>query len=195
MMKYLLAFFLLLSGCSSKIARQNESVRQGVYAVNDSINFKRYDLAKKYSAELTRIVPPPENRIEVSAFSIQTGVDKKGYTVLPEDTNSDEVIIENSEQYKALVEQNKSLSVMISQEVESFNKYRKATDRSLIDMGDALTAEKKKSFWSIIFGILPFAGIGGLIAACIFFPPLLPVITNWLSSIITALSKLLLRQP
>lgn len=182
---------LLLLGCAGPVARQSEFIRQGVYAVGDSIDKKRFDLASKYSEELKRVVPPPDKRIEISEFSIQTGVEKKVYSVLPSGSRIEDVIIENSEEYRAVVSKNKSLSDLIIHESIAFDKYRRSADARLADMSAALSTEKRKSFWSFLFGALPFAGIGTLIAVCIFFPPALPLVTNWFSSFIAAISKLL----
>ena len=58
------------AGCDSGVKRRRETISQGVYAVNDGLNKGRYDVSFRYSAELVKLVPPPEKRIEVKPIKI-----------------------------------------------------------------------------------------------------------------------------
>ena len=72
-------FCALGIGCSAPKSAVNLSPRfsevlsQGVYATNDSINVGRFDLAKSYSDQTIRIVPPPIGRIKIKPLSNQQG--------------------------------------------------------------------------------------------------------------------------
>lgn len=193
MRKYLLLFICFLFGCTSNVARQNEALRSGVHAVNKSIEKKRFDLAEKYSRELTRLVPPPKKEIKVEEFSIGTGVDTKHYTVLPESKIKTEIIVENSAEYNRVVQENEKLAAILKHESESLNKYKKTNDEVLRKANDELHSEKRKSFWGWIAGLVPIMGFGGILAVCIFFPPALPVVVNWFSSVVSAIGKLFVK--
>ena len=67
---------LLLSGCvtsSSLNKEKQENISQGAYAINDSINMGRFDLAKQYSDQLDRLITPPKTRIVVKPFQLSRG--------------------------------------------------------------------------------------------------------------------------
>lgn len=71
----LLCAALVLSGSScnqarSVIKRKNEAVSQSAYAINDGFKTGRYDISFRYSANLVKLVPPPEKRISVQAVRI-----------------------------------------------------------------------------------------------------------------------------
>lgn len=57
---------LLFVSCASIQERKNEAISQGVYATHDALKASRYDLAKSYSQELTKIVPAPAKRLRIA---------------------------------------------------------------------------------------------------------------------------------
>ncbi len=66
-----LLFLLSLSSCNTLSDIQEktqEAISQGVYGTNDAMNVGRFDIAKKYSDQTIRLVPPPKTRIKVEAF-------------------------------------------------------------------------------------------------------------------------------
>lgn len=186
----LIVLFLLLPSCSSVQQRQNESLRTGVRAIQDSIQHNRYDLAKKYSDQVSRIVPPPKKSVSIETFGIGTGVDRKDYTVLPESKIPASIIIENSLEFQKLVSDNEKLSKMLEHESESLETYKSSVDSSLRDVQDKLLQEKKKSWWAFLLAGSPFALGLALVGSCIAFPPLIPLVGNWFSSLISSISKL-----
>lgn len=80
----LLVTYLGLSavGCTTtgqQIQNRNDAlVSKSVYATDDSIKAKRYDLAKSYSAQTIRLVPPPKasDRIKITPVTMKKAPSK-----------------------------------------------------------------------------------------------------------------------
>ena len=78
MKSYLVILAILsfgLSGCVTTSQKAvivekkiDDKLSQGVYAVNDSMDIGRFDLAKKYSDQTVRLISPPKERIKVLPF-------------------------------------------------------------------------------------------------------------------------------
>lgn len=69
----LLMILAAFSGCSLLPVRHDtkgaELVSQSVWAVYDSINAGRFDLADEYSGQSVRLVPAPKNRIPIQPIN------------------------------------------------------------------------------------------------------------------------------
>ena len=73
----LFAVFLVFVSCAATQEKRNEAVSRGVYAVHDSLERGRPELAKSYSRELTKIVPAPKDRIPVAPVAPSTPKEAK----------------------------------------------------------------------------------------------------------------------
>jgi hypothetical protein len=63
---FLVCSLILLTSCTFYTEKQSEALSQSSYAVNDSIEHGRFDLAEKYSEQVVRIVKPPKKRIVIN---------------------------------------------------------------------------------------------------------------------------------
>ena len=185
-----LCTFLCLVSCSSPLKRQDEVVRVGVAAIHKSIENNRFDLVKKYSDELSRIIAPPKHSLEIKPFSIGEGVDKKNFTILPETEIKTNVLFENSEDYIKVVAENKQLQALLKLESNNISKFKSEVDSTMRKKEDALYSERKKSWLLTIFGLSSFGGLVGVIALCIFFPPAIPFILGWFKSLLSSIQSI-----
>jgi predicted nuclease with TOPRIM domain len=119
----LLLSFVFLAGCSAPKSMVNLSPRfsevlsQGVYATNDSINVGRFDLAKTYSDQTIRIVPPPIGRIKIKPLS-----NKEGEKInIVTDHYSATTLLANSQEIQ-------NMSNLLDEERESIEKFKSQTD-------------------------------------------------------------------
>lgn len=167
-----------LTACPTTQEQITEQVRVGVYATHDSIGVSRYDLAKRYSAETVRMVPPPQRRMVIRALEqIQqeerakgnrswvskiknkgkkqpSNVPRKSYIVLPEGSDASMVLVENSPEFLALKSENDGLKSQLETEAKSFSEYRKVNDATLIKQDQELKElrayKEYHSFWNTI---------------------------------------------
>jgi hypothetical protein len=127
MKKFLLTSLIFLAGCSPKyIEKQSEPLKQAVYGVNDSLDKGRIDLAWYFSNETTRLVTPPEKRIEVKGvyqtLSVTNNPSGSRVVILPEGLKGDKVIVSNTEEYKELLK-NKDIAKQLQDELIEKNKF------------------------------------------------------------------------
>jgi predicted nuclease with TOPRIM domain len=115
--------FPFFAGCSAPKSMVNLSPRfsevlsQGVYATNDSINVGRFDLAKTYSDQTIRIVPPPIGRIKIKPLS-----NKEGEKInIVTDHYSATTLLANSQEIQ-------NMSNLLDEERESIEKFKNQTD-------------------------------------------------------------------
>ena len=106
---------------------------QAVFATKDSIGVMRIDLAAKYSDAASRLVPPPKNRIKIEAILRKT-VDGKVETIaiLPGTAQDKTVVIENSPEYKKLMEDLK-IAEQFKQDSLNWELYSKEVDRQIAE--------------------------------------------------------------
>ena len=124
---YLSFVVLALTSCSPKyIEKQSEPLKQAVYGVNDSLDKGRIDLAWYFSNETTRLVSPPEKRIEVKGIYQTLPVSKSAsgnrVVILPEGLKGNKVIVSNSDEYKELLN-NKEIAKQLQNELEEKTKF------------------------------------------------------------------------
>lgn len=118
--------FFCFSSCAIYTEKQTEAVSQTVYATKDSIDKARFDLADKYINETVRLINPPKARIEINYITEpsqsvkqnvqQLNIKSQGGTkkpstetrlpvvVIPERLKGMSVIVVDSEEYNALLE-------------------------------------------------------------------------------------------
>lgn len=68
---FLFIFILALPSCCGALEKQSKALSIVSYAVRDSIDLGRFDLADEYSKELVRLAlpPTPEERILINPFT------------------------------------------------------------------------------------------------------------------------------
>lgn len=183
----LLTIPLLLCSCSTNNVQKRESiaVSKAVYAINDSIEAGRFDLAKKYSTESTRIVAPPpaKERIKVNKFEVKekqsvvknfNGEDvvppfiSRSYVVLPSGYDETRIVVVGSEQYNKLLDENKDLRKQISDEINTFSDYKRNNDKLLRDKEEELQKLRSKpgffkTIWNFATGFLKWGMLGIII--------------------------------
>jgi hypothetical protein len=126
-MKKLLLLSLLLTSCSPKfIEKQSEPLKQAVYGVNDSLDKGRVDLAWYYSNETTRLVSPPNKRIDIKgiyhSLPVTNNATGSRVVILPEGLRGDKVVVTNTDEYKELLK-NKDIAKQLQDEIVEKNKF------------------------------------------------------------------------
>lgn len=197
--KFLIFLSILLpfsfSGCLTNSGeklnkKKKEAVSQGVYATNDALNYKRFDLASKYSNETVKIVEPPKNRVKIYPISIrkvdpETGLEiRENVSVLPDDNSK--VVKLNSKEYQDLIKILKSYEIgnekwkEYSTEIESIRKLEIKEKEKLAEKVQKLEKEKIGIFELMKYGFLLILSIPALI---------LLFIIIWLTKIIIKVIK------
>jgi len=179
-MKQLVLFLSLLFfiGCAPKyIEKQSEPLKQAVYGVNDSLDKGRIDLAWYYSNETTRLVTPPEKRIEVKGvyqtLPVTNSPAGNRIVILPESLRGDKVVVTNSDEYKELLK-NKDIAKQLKIELDEKTKFtdtvikqQKLNDKIQSDLllsynnAQVEISKKNTSIWIrnfIILGLLVLIG-------------------------------------
>lgn len=198
----LLLIPILFCSCASTQTKQNKLLQRGVYATNDAIQKQRFDLAKKYSNELTRIVPPPvaKERIKIQEIKTPRVVSKSGeiteekiIAVLPQEVKKENIVIEATPEYQKLLE------VFNKQLVEDnlqFEKFKKQTEQLIIEkdkkLQELLVKEANSggflggifSFFKSFFGMGIIGTIIILILVALFAPQFLPLLISLIGTAI-----------
>lgn len=194
---WLIGFCLFFTNCSeTTVQKERKVISQGVYATKDSFDASRYDLAKSYNNELTRIIPPPasKDRIKITSFDtdMKPASKKKGnstipsqrYVVLPDSESNAHVIVANSEEYKQLLSENMGLQKKELATQNAYLNYKKETDETLrLKEVELAKLRARPSFfgeiWNFLTGFLKWGSLGfviiilGLLIASFFAPGLL----------------------
>lgn len=192
---------LFLNACSSVQARKSQQLSRAAFATQDSIKAERYDLAKKYSDNVVKLVDPINDKDKIK---IQPATNKgKPVAILPADTNpQSQIVIEDTQEYKDLLAGNEELRKQLATEYDKFDSFQKQTNQILVDQAAELQKEKSKGSWlSQLFHKLKiWTGLGffgtiilviGLGAVAIFVPGALPVILDVLEIVWRLISSLL----
>lgn len=127
--------------CTYYTEKQTEAVSQTVYATKDSIDKARFDLADEYAAQATRLVKPPKSRIEISYLNTSTSLPQKGseakskqtktpVIVVPERLRGLAIIVVNSAEYNALLQDKEALEQLKS-DFNNLDVTKKAVDEEL----------------------------------------------------------------
>lgn len=211
-MKNLLKYFTvilvgsLFVSCASVQQRENKQISRAAFAISDSISHNRYDLAKKYSGDLNKLVAPIKDSEKVKIKNFHTDSKSKvqtrglkvtlgnkndsdgNFVVLPAGTDIKNIVVTDSPEYKQLLENNKKLSEQVAAEQKNFDNFQKKTQSILIDKQKEINKANSQSWISKIFSKFKlFFGVGLigtiiiLILVAIFLPAALPFILNILS--------------
>jgi CHAT domain-containing protein len=172
----LIGSFLLLTNCAEPVAKQEQrAVSRGVYATKDSIDVSRYDLAKSYINETTRVVPPPDakDRVKIPSFTTpgtkatkgQPGTESQRYVVLPPNEQNTHVIVMNSPEYNQLLTNYSSLQESERTAWETVDKVRKADDKVIKAVNDELAKLRARPnifvrAWNFIHGLFKWGFLG-----------------------------------
>lgn len=140
-----------LSGCTVYTEKQSESLSQAAYATKDSIDCGRFDLADSYSAEVTRLVRPPKNRISIlpvyknhktagpSTNNSKPTVSKNDNevkpppsrtVVIPPRFGNDPVVVVGTEEYNQLLQDNK-IAVQLRADFDNLQNLKVNLDKEL----------------------------------------------------------------
>lgn len=109
---------LLPTACTPKyIEKQSEAASQSTYAVNDSLDKQRIDLAWHYSNEATKLIVPPKHRIPIqpiyaplkakTANGVKAVVNPESgdrLIIVPEQYKVSQVVVVGSDEYTKLAE-------------------------------------------------------------------------------------------
>ena len=87
---------------------------------------------------------------------------------------------------KLLADRDAGLVDLQTSHAEILAKLRE-TEEQLVHLGGQYEAERSKSWWTRIYAVF---GLGGVVALCIAFPVLIPVLTNLLGALVNALPSL-----
>ena len=100
----ILLFLYILSGCGllreARLFKQTEIVSRNTYAIKDSIEYGRYDLAERYIKDLVKLIVVPSKPIEIKPIFNKDG---KAVVLLPERLNTQQVVLVGSEEYQKLL--------------------------------------------------------------------------------------------
>jgi hypothetical protein len=135
MKSFILVVVLLgLLSCTSSVVvqRNTEALSQSVYAVKDSLDVERVDMASRYINVTTNLVPPPKERIVVEPI-IKTDLkgEKKRTIIVPDSYKGKNVVVigsvewddlikeaDNAKTYKQDLENYKETSIKITEELQ-----------------------------------------------------------------------------
>lgn len=105
MQRLCLVILVLLGSASCRTNvrsyKQSNIVSQNFYAIKDSSENGRYDLAHEYIDLVSRLIIPPTEFISIEPV---VGIDGKLTVVLPEKFKNQTVVTTNSEEYKKIVQ-------------------------------------------------------------------------------------------
>jgi len=160
---------LLLTNCATPVAqRERQAISKGVYATKDSIDVSRYDLAKSYINETTRLVPPPDpkDRIKIPPFKTgQKGEPEIQYVVLPPNEQQKHIIVLNSPEYNQILEANKQLQASEKKAQDTLEQVKKANDKIIKDQAEELARLRARPnifvrTWHFLTGLFKWGPIG-----------------------------------
>jgi len=174
-MKKFLLLTLILTSCAPKfVEKQSEPLKQAVYGVNDSLDKGRIDLAWYYSNETTRLVTPPEKRVQIKGVYQTLPVkssDGNRVVILPEGLKGDKVVVSNTDEYKELLK-NKEIATQLQNELVEKTKFtetiinqQKINEKTQSDLLNSYNdaqktiAKKDTAIWFRNFAILGLLGL------------------------------------
>jgi hypothetical protein len=180
----------LFSGCSSVASKQDAALKSGIYATASAIKNGRFDLAEKFSEQVTRLVPPPTKRIAVNSIQIKG----QKTVILPAALQRLPVLAIDSQAFSLAVAHETTLQTQLRAENKALGTLTKRTD-------DVLTAKEKifekaeaskPSILSRLFHWIRWLSIplvaAGLACLCVFFPPAIPFVVGLLHFLYDVLS-------
>ncbi len=195
---FVLLFVLCFNfGCANQNAlkRRMDAISTGTYAIKDSIDNNRYDLASKYSTQLVRLVPPPKHRIKILPLIVSEESSnqkyKKTLLVLPKENAAvlkENIIVEDTPDFQSLILNNSNLGKQQDFDIKSFNGFSGKVDKSIKEeskVQEELNQTGKHSWFGKLFSFLKWGGlittiliVGGVLVIAIFFPMLWPIVLD-----------------
>jgi hypothetical protein len=150
MKKTLLLVFIMLLGCRTQIVEiPSPTVCQTAYAIKDSFEVARVDLADRYTTELLKLVIPPKERILIEPI-IKDG---KRIAIIPEKYKDNNVVVVGSKEWEELkkvktiadqlVNENKTLLQVIDT-LENELRDQKQITNEIVAKNNELTIENNK---------------------------------------------------
>lgn len=190
----LLTFFFVVGGnvgCTSPAKKRYEAAVQGVYRVHASLKAGRVDLAKKYSDEVVRVVPPPKKPVVIKPIEEkkEDGSTNK-YIVLPQEYSGTPALTIGTKPFDDVVAKSPEIKKQLEKEEKEVVAYTKQVDEAV--RATIKEADKPRSSVFSIFAWIGGGGVIGLIglvALCFIFPPLVPIVMNVLGSVIGGINS------
>ena len=120
-MRYVYLLFLLIVSCTPRTIYEKPSIElaRTAYAVHDSFDNARLDLAEQYSEQLLSFIIPPEQKILIKPII----VDNKRIAIIPDKYKEDNVVVVGTAEWdkilqtktiaNQLVEDNSNLSTQL----------------------------------------------------------------------------------
>jgi len=134
----------LFSGCATTAAKRASALSKVVYAEDSAIRAGRFDVAKAYSAQATRLVSPPKKRIVVKPVVSQG----KKYVVLPIEFSGTPALAIGSPALNTLVASDRALQGQMRAEDKALAQVTRETDKVITSEAmDAAKQEARPSFW------------------------------------------------
>lgn len=183
------------SGCASASKKRQQAISVGIYQVNESLKKGRVDLAQKYSDQLVRVVAPPKKKPEIKAVEVKTtdGSTNK-YIVLPQAYDGTPALTIGTKAFEEVVAKSPELKKQLVQEEKDVKSFEKVVDDSMRSTEKEIEKERKASWFSWLWGIFSFLGIGGIIGIivlCALFPAAIPIVTSIFGSVIAIANRIL----
>lgn len=142
---------ILLTSCTFYTEKQSEILSQSTYAVKDSLEQGRFDLAEKYSDQTIRIVKPPQKRITINPIleNLPSGSfisqpppltiynpppninEKRRVIIVPERFKNDPVVAVNSIEYEKLL-LDQEIHKQLQKDHENLLKNKQEVEQELI---------------------------------------------------------------
>jgi hypothetical protein len=126
-MKKMLVFIFLICLLSCKnipVIKTSPEIAKITYAVKDSFEAARIDLADNYTDQLITLISPPITKIPIKPL-YKNG---KRIAVIPKKFQSDEVIVIDSQEWSKLL-QIKDIATQLSNDVENLKKQLSDTEK------------------------------------------------------------------
>ncbi|NJO59152.1 MAG: hypothetical protein HC836_12695 [Richelia sp. RM2_1_2] len=139
------------------VEKQSEPASQAAYAVADAIEKGRVDAAERYAQELKRLIEKPKQEIRVAEVvipvtpqpsiieelaqgAIKTEVQENNtnrpvelkyqkYVILPESYRDREIVIFNTEEFNALINEHENVKKLFELEKQNFSNFVKDVDK------------------------------------------------------------------
>lgn len=195
-------FSILFISCSSVQQRQNKQIATLIHTQKVAFDKGRLDIAKQINNQLSVLVPAPKESVIIHEFRMQTWGDGTGilskkeiltdkiYTVLPENTDIKNIIVNGSPDYKDALTKDKILAKTESDNNKVIQKLDNTTNS--IQREKEKIIEKAESggnifsrvigFFKTFFGVGIIGAIIALIACIFFAPQFIPIILSFIGS-------------
>lgn len=200
MYKCLAIIIICLSviGCSSTQKKQNKHIVTLVHTQKVAFESGRLDIAKKLNTELVKLVPAPKKKVTIHEFRVKSWGDGKGilsqkllltdkiYTVLPENTDIKNLIVNGSPEFKEILHSNPTVAKTEKANDKILNKIENTTEEIRREKEVIAEKEFQRRWYDGILGIFKGFGIlgvlGGIGLGLLFFfnPALFFTIINTL---------------